>query len=204
MLRVAWNETFTTSLSLLIVILIYKSEWIAISDFDYWRTYYSPDCTSWEVVCCLFSLSFFTFLSKEMISNLTIVNSNSNQSEEKYSQSLFGIGKRAIVHSFKVHWWIKHNNLTLGVSVVQYHRYITYFTICGTFLKNSEHRGQQCVRITRTRGRHHVFLHIQRTKNLETVETVKKKKNKKTESLEIYFVLRAFSLFELTWDQAQF
>lgn len=78
-----------------------------------------PDCTSWEVVCCLFSFSFFTFLSKEMISNLTIVNSNSNQSGEKYS-SLFGIGERAIVHSFKVHWWIKHNNLSLGVSVVQY------------------------------------------------------------------------------------
>ena len=41
--------------------------------------------------------------------------------------------------------------------------------------------------MTRAGRRHHVWSHIQHTKNVETVKTVKIK----TKSLEIYFALRA-------------
>lgn len=101
----------------------------------------SPDCPSWEVVCCLFSFSFFTFLSKEMISNLTIVNSNSNQSGEKYS-SLFGIAKEQSCIALK--FTDELNTIIWALAYLSYNIDILYniFMICGTFLNNSEHRGQ--------------------------------------------------------------
>lgn len=59
--RMEWD--MTTSISLLIVIVIYKAEWIAISDFEY-AIIISPDCTSWVVVCCLFSFLFSLFFQR--------------------------------------------------------------------------------------------------------------------------------------------
>ena len=52
-------------------------------------------------------------------------------------------------------------------------------------LNNSKSRGQECVKITRTRRGHRVFLHIKRTKTV---------KEKKITSLEIDFALRSSSV----------